>query len=169
TAVNYQLFDLASVQAISGPQGTLFGRNSTGGAILFVPNKPTEEFEASIDADLGNYNRREITAMLNVPVHEKLQVRLNAKTVRRDGVVENTLGRDLQSIGRDSFRASILFKPLDWLTNYTMVDGGDADETQFGHIMSGYPGGSCNFATFQPLFACFYGADLPAQLQIQQN
>ena len=43
-----QLFDMSSVQALSGPQGTLFGRKATGGAILFVPQKPTNEFEGSI-------------------------------------------------------------------------------------------------------------------------
>lgn len=140
-AVNYQLFDLASVQAISGPQGTLFGRNSTGGAILFVPKKPTDEFDASIDVGVGNYDRREVTAMVNLPLHDMVQVRLGGKMVRRDGIVENISGRDLQSQHRDSFRASVLFKPNDRLTNYTLIDGGDTDETQFGHITTGYPGG----------------------------
>jgi iron complex outermembrane receptor protein len=163
-AVNYQLFDLASVQAISGPQGTLFGRNSTGGAILFVPKRPTREFEASIDIGAGNYSRREGTATINLPLHDMVQVRLGGQMIRRDGIVENMLGRDLQSQHRDAFRASALFTPVEWLTNYTLVDGGNTDETQFGHITSGYPGGSCPTT----LFACFYGT-LPIQLQAEQE
>lgn len=164
-AVNFQLFDLASVQAVSGPQGTLFGRNSTGGAILFVPQKPTEEFGGSVDAGIGNYGRHEITATLNLPVSDALQLRLGGQTIRREGLVDNLSGRDLQSQHRDSFRVSALFKPTDWLTNYTLLDGGNTDETQFANITAGYPGGNCPSA----LFACFYGSALPEQLQAQQD
>jgi iron complex outermembrane recepter protein len=163
-AVNGQLFDLASVQAISGPQGTLFGRNSTGGAILFVPQKPTDEFQGFVDAGYGNHDRREVTATLNVPVSDRLQLRVGGQMLRRDGVVENTLGTDMQSQHRDSFRASALFRPLDWLTNYTVIDGNDTDETSFASITTGYVDGPCP----QVLFACFYGT-LPVQMQALQN
>jgi iron complex outermembrane receptor protein len=164
SGVDHQLFDLASVQAISGPQGTLFGRASTGGAILFVPQKPTKDFEGSIDVGAGNYSRYESTAVLNLPLTETLQARIGGQIIRREGVVENTEGNDLQSQRRDSFRFSLLFTPVEWLTNYTLFDGGDTNEAPFAAITTGYVNAPCPTS----LFACFYGT-LPARLQALQN
>src|SRR5690606_36214763 len=60
-AVDEQIWDLASVQALSGPQGTFFGRNSTGGAILFVPQRPTDEFSGFIEGGVGNFSSSQAT------------------------------------------------------------------------------------------------------------
>ena len=61
-------FDLQNVQALTGPQGTLFGLNATGGAILLEPKKPTNNYEASADLLLGSYNWRRITSTVNIPI-----------------------------------------------------------------------------------------------------
>src|SRR5687768_10755705 len=61
------LYDLDSVQALKGPQGTLFGKNSMGGAMVFTTKRPTFENEASIAIEAGNYDRRQATMMVNVP------------------------------------------------------------------------------------------------------
>src|SRR5690606_29280839 len=83
---NAQMFDLASVQVLKGPQGTLFGRSSTGGAILFTPQRPTDEFGGFLEQTLGEYNWRETSGALNVPLIEGvLSARLAANIVRRDG------------------------------------------------------------------------------------
>src|SRR5271154_3652282 len=58
-----QLWDLSSVQAVSGPQGTLFGRNSTGGDVLFVPQKPTEDFGGYAQVRYGSYNLTDAIAL----------------------------------------------------------------------------------------------------------
>jgi iron complex outermembrane receptor protein len=165
SAVNLQLFDLSSVQAISGPQGTLFGRNSTGGAILFVPQKPTKNFEGSIEGEYGNYNRYGVTGVLNIPVNDMLQIRLGTQVIRRDGVVKNTLGDDLQDIVRSAYRLGILFTPNDKLTNYTLIDSGHVGGHEFGSPTFHYPGGNCP-ATFA---ACVYGPTLLVTLQAQQD
>jgi iron complex outermembrane recepter protein len=164
SGADHQLFDLGSVQAISGPQGTLFGRASTGGAILFVPQKPSKDFEGSMDVGGGNYSRYEATAVLNLPLTDTLQARIGGQIIRRDGVVENTEGNDLQSQHRDAFRLSLLYTPLEWLHNYTLFDGGDTNEAPFAAITTGYVNAPCPTS----LFACIYGT-LPAQLQAQQN
>lgn len=65
-----QYFDLSSVQVLKGPQGTLFGRNTTGGAVLFVPQAPTDNFEGYVRAQLGNFDNRQIEAAVNVPLGE---------------------------------------------------------------------------------------------------
>src|SRR3546814_10611558 len=91
-AVNNQIWDLQSVQARAGPQGTLFGRNSTGGAILFVPRRPSDEWEGSIEVGYGNYDWKQATAVLNAPITEQIMLRVGGRLTRRDGVVKK-IGR----------------------------------------------------------------------------
>jgi iron complex outermembrane receptor protein len=136
--VEDQLWDLSSVQALSGPQGTLFGRNATGGAVLFVPQKPTDKFEGFVEGRYGNYNETGLTAVLNLPVNDMLQIRLGGKFQRRDGVVKNGLGPDLQSQNRDMARASILFTPTSWLTNYTVIDYSNRAEQPNANISTNF-------------------------------
>src|SRR2546425_217580 len=68
------LFDLQNVQVLKGPQGTLFGRNTTGGAILLVPKKPTDRLEGYVEGSLGDYNMHRIQAVLNVPLSDNIRV-----------------------------------------------------------------------------------------------
>src|SRR5882757_5674375 len=69
--------DLDNLQVLKGPQGTLFGRNTTGGAVVLEPARPTDELGGYIQAQTGNYSDREVEAVLNVPlVDDKLAVRL---------------------------------------------------------------------------------------------
>ncbi len=83
-------YDIASVDVLKGPQGTLFGASATGGAIVFRANKPTKDFDAWVWAQYGDYRRTQVTGMLNLPVNDALQVRLAADYVNRpDGFVKN--------------------------------------------------------------------------------
>lgn len=126
------LFDVQSVQVLKGPQGTLFGRNTTGGAILITPTKPNaSKVEGFVDAGIGNYNARNLTAAVNVPLSEdKLAMRLVADFVRRDGFVKNLSGRAaLGSRHSDSFRVSFLAAPNDIIENLTILDYSKIDET----------------------------------------
>lgn len=71
-------FDLQNVQVIKGPTGTLQGRNTTGGAILFVPKKPSADFGGYIEASTGNYKMRRVDGAINLPVSDALRFRLAA-------------------------------------------------------------------------------------------
>ena len=63
-------YDLQNVQVLKGPQGTLFGRNTTGGAVLFVPQKPTSELGGYVEASYGNYDMRRVEAAFNMPLND---------------------------------------------------------------------------------------------------
>lgn len=89
-----QYFDLASVQVLKGPQGTLFGRNTTGGAVLFVPAAPTSEFEGYVRAQLGDYQNRQLEAAINVPLGESVALRLAGFYWHRKGYTK-TVGGEL--------------------------------------------------------------------------
>ena len=87
-----ELFDLQNVQVLKGPQGTLFGRNTTGGAILLVPNRPTQEFEGYVEGSLGNYDMRRLQSVVNVPVTDDLAIRGGVDWQKRDGYLRNRSG-----------------------------------------------------------------------------
>ncbi len=123
-------FDLANVQILKGPQGTLFGRNTTGGAILFEPHRP--EFENSGYAKLtyGNYDYRELEAVMNISlVEDVFAIRLVGNVAKRDGFTQSVItGQKLDARDYQAYRASVLFRPFDGFENVTIVDGRDKDQ-----------------------------------------
>ena len=85
------LFDLDRLEILRGPQGTLFGRNSTGGSINIIPNKPViGSKEGSVELDLGNYNQRQLNVVQNIPVTDDIALRFTAMGVKRDGWINQT-------------------------------------------------------------------------------
>ncbi|MCT2399786.1 TonB-dependent receptor [Novosphingobium mangrovi (ex Huang et al. 2023)] len=84
--------DLQNVQVLKGPQGTLFGRNTTGGAVLLVPAKPTDLLEGNIEGTIGNYDQRRVQAALNVPLADTFKVRVAVDRNKRDGYMKNHSG-----------------------------------------------------------------------------
>jgi iron complex outermembrane recepter protein len=83
-------YDLASIQVLKGPQGTLFGRNATGGAVLISTGRPSNEFGGYVIGRLGNYNLRYIEGALNVPiVPDAVALRVAGVHHERDGFQRN--------------------------------------------------------------------------------
>ena len=119
--LGFQLFDLERVEVLKGPQGDLYGRNTTGGAINFITARPTQDFSASVDVNYGNFNLEEIGAEIGGGVTDTLAVRLAAHAISRDGwqtdVASNNLGgyteSKLGSIERQAVRFSALWTPSD--------------------------------------------------------
>ncbi len=117
------LFDLQNVQVLKGPQGTLFGRNTTGGAVLIVPQKPTSELEGYVEGSLGNYDMRRLQAVVNVPLADTFKVRLGMDRMRRDGYLRNRSGigpRDFADVNYWAFRGSVVADLTPNLENYTV-------------------------------------------------
>lgn len=83
------LFDLESIEVLRGPQGTLFGRNVTGGALNLRTKRPTEEFEAKIRAGLGSYDNREISALVSGPLTEEVSAKLSVMYKEHEGYWDN--------------------------------------------------------------------------------
>ena len=115
---NVSLFDVRSVQVLRGPQGTLFGRNTTGGAILIATNDPDfEGIHGSVGGGYGSFAKNRFTGVLNVPlVDDRLAVRFATERIRSDGFgFDETNGRDIATDGSDVFRGKILVQPTDEL------------------------------------------------------
>lgn len=86
-----QFYDISAVEVLKGPQGTQFGTNTTGGTISVRTNVPTDQFEGYAKAGYGNYDRRELEGMLNLPINDVLGFRLAGNYVKRDGYVRNLI------------------------------------------------------------------------------
>jgi iron complex outermembrane receptor protein len=80
-----RLFDVENLEVLRGPQGTLFGRNTTGGAIVTTSKKPTDEFSTEIEGGAGSYERYFLKGTLNTPITDKLYTQFNAFGVSEDG------------------------------------------------------------------------------------
>jgi iron complex outermembrane recepter protein len=117
-------YDLQSVQVLKGPQGTLFGRNSTGGAVLVTSTKPENRFGGYISGRLGNYDLRQIEGAINVPiVDDKVLLRVSGLIERRDGFQLNLFdGERVGDIERDAVRGSLTLNPTPALSNTLVVD-----------------------------------------------
>lgn len=85
------LFDLDRLEILRGPQGTLFGRNSTGGSINIIPAKPEiGSWFGSVEADMGNYNHRQETLIQNIPLNDKMALRITAMKQKQDGWIKQS-------------------------------------------------------------------------------
>lgn len=103
----FEVYDMQRIEVVKGPQATLFGTAASIGAISFITNKPTEEFEARLSLGAGNYGLTEIEGMVNGG-DEKAQARFAFVKKSRDGYVENTSGEaDLNGYDRLSIRPSL--------------------------------------------------------------
>ncbi|WP_186728743.1 TonB-dependent receptor [Sphingomonas panacisoli] len=115
-------FDLQNIQVLNGPQGTLFGQNTTGGAILFEPARPTNEFGGYMMGTYGSYNRLDVEGVINLPiVADKLLFRAGIQRQTREGFSHDvTSKRDYDNRDSTVYRASLIARPFSWLENYTV-------------------------------------------------
>ncbi|TGD75183.1 TonB-dependent receptor [Mangrovimicrobium sediminis] len=121
------LVDLARIEVLKGPQGTLFGRNATGGAIHLVTQDPVFEQEGRAKLSVGNYGRVDGELMWNQPLTDDLAVRVVAVSRNRDGYVENLNGTDLNDEDIQAIRGSLLWNPtpdtdVRWRLEYSELD-----------------------------------------------
>lgn len=85
TEVAGNFYDLSRVEAVLGPQGTLYGMNATGGAVNLITNKPTQDFGGYVQEELGDYNLRRTTGAINLPVTDTFALRAAFYDAKRDG------------------------------------------------------------------------------------
>jgi len=118
------LFDLQNVQVLKGPQGTLFGRNTTGGDVLLTPRKPTDNFEGYLEGSYGNYEMFRIQGVVNLPLASWARLRLGADRQTRDGYLHNVSGigpKKFADIDYMAFRGSLVLDITPELENYTIA------------------------------------------------
>ena len=121
-ALQTDFLDLERIEVLRGPQGTLFGQNSTGGAINVITQAPTTDgVFGSADLTVGDYNLIKARGAINIPVSETVSMRASLISNTRDGFTDNlTLGQDLDDANSLSARVRVLYEPSDnFRANFT--------------------------------------------------
>lgn len=112
------IFDVEQVEVLKGPQGTLFGRSTTGGAINFIANKPAREFQAGLTASYSRFDTTDIEAFVSGPVSDSFRYRLAARDIQRDkGWQYSNTNKDktLGEQDRSAYRLALEWEPTDAL------------------------------------------------------
>ncbi|MBR9871439.1 MAG: TonB-dependent receptor [Gammaproteobacteria bacterium] len=158
-----QVFDIERVEVLRGPQGTLFGKNTTAGAINFITKKPQFEKGGYLSAGIGSYNFRELQGAVELPiVEDRLSARLAFSTSSSDGHIENKNpdGRDLSGTDRDSFRLTLGYQDEDGLDANLRLFRTESNPVAIGAINEGLGAGGVNAAGVNPRINPFTGEKL---------
>lgn len=162
-ANNFAFFDVERIEVLRGPQGTLFGRNTTGGAVNIVLKKPSAEGGGFVEAAYGSFNERMLRATVDLPVSDRVLTKFSTYYIQNDGWLENTaVGDDFNDRDSKGFRAAVRFLPNDEFTWDLSLDYLDDTESAVrGRIEgddritetilpNGLPAAALSLANFQP-------------------
>ena len=131
----FQLFDIERVEVLRGPQGTLFGRNATGGLVHFLTKKPGDDVDAYGEVSYGSFDRVKAEAAVGGPVSDSLSLRLSGILDHHDDIVENRNGADVRDKREYGLRLQALFEPSDAVEFLVSARYGDRnnDGTPYSH------------------------------------
>jgi iron complex outermembrane receptor protein len=147
SGANFELFDVDQIQVLRGPQGTLFGRNATGGAIVISLTKPGQQAGGYLDLSYGAYDRVTLKGAVDLPINDELFTRTAVSIVKDRGYVDDVATGTHQNFHDDhGIRESILFKPSERVTWNATID---ASESMFNAEQnSPYGGVRVNYSGF---------------------
>jgi iron complex outermembrane receptor protein len=111
-SATFDFLDIAQLEVLRGPQGTLYGKNTTAGAINIKTNQPTFDFEGTAEVSLGNYEFKQARVAVSGPLSDTIAVRVAASATDRRGTIRNvTSNQDIQSLDNLGLRAQLLWQP----------------------------------------------------------
>ena len=137
--LNAALYDVDRIEVLKGPQGTLFGRNTEGGALNITTKKPSGQFHLDVTGGAGNYGSYKSEVHLDLPEYHDFSVKIDGVITARDGVVSNPLAgaSDFGAYNRRGVHAQVQWKPTDHFTaNYSYDTGHDESTTLYQNLIS---------------------------------
>ncbi len=143
--LNAALFDVERIEVLKGPQGTLFGRNTEGGALSIVSKAPTGEFGGRIEGGIGNLGAHNASIHLDLPAVAGFSVKLDGVLQRQGAVTNNTLAGQagFGFYNRRGLRAAVRWKPTDTITNDFSYDVARDENTPFYSQLLNYNPNNC--------------------------
>lgn len=138
TGAGFQLFDFERVEILRGPQGTLFGRNATGGLVHYVTRRPTQETEGYIKGTFGDFSQIDVEGAIGGGITDSISGRLSFNSSNHDGIITNNAGNDLADNDVWAVRGQLLFDLGDSSELLLNVRAAELDNTNgpFDHSSS---------------------------------
>jgi len=134
-SATFDFLDVAQIEVLRGPQGTLYGKNTTAGAINIQTNQPTFDFEGRAEVSVGNYNFQQARVAVSGPLSEKVAARIAFSGTSRNGTIRNVVtGEDIQSLDNIGLRAQLLWEPTDSLKIKLVGDYNKQDAVCCGSV-----------------------------------
>ena len=134
-SATFDFLDVAQIEVLRGPQGTLYGKNTTAGAINITTNQPSFDFEGRAEVSLGNYEFRQARLAISGPLSEKVAARVAFSGTSRSGTIRNvTSGEDIQSLDNIGVRGQVLSEATDNLKVTLVGDYNKQDANCCGSV-----------------------------------
>ena len=135
SAAGAALFDMERVEVLKGPQGTLYGRNATGGLVHLISAKPTEEVSGFADLQIAENSRVRLEGAIGGPLSDNTQARISVLRLQNDSYFENRIGEDLRETESTHLRAQIQSQLTDKLFANFSLNWGEFDNaaSAYGH------------------------------------
>ena len=135
---NVALFDVERIEVLRGPQGTLYGRNTTGGAISVIMKKPSDTMKGYVEAGAGNWGKTMMRGSIDLPLSDNVLTKFSAYYVDTDGYLENrTDGKDYNEADLTGIRAALRWLISDSMTWDIAVDGGKSEVANIHGFLDG--------------------------------
>lgn len=137
-AATFDFIDVERIEVLRGPQGTLFGKNTTSGALNITTRKPSFKPGANFEVSYGNYGYIQAKSSITGALSKKLAARLSFSGTQRDGIVENIhTGKSTNDMNNLGLRAQLLFKPSDNISILLAADNSRQRPDGYAQVVAG--------------------------------
>jgi iron complex outermembrane receptor protein len=160
------LYDVANIEVLKGPQGTLFGRNTEGGAVNIVTKRPSGQFKMNTTAGFGNYGSYQASTHIDLPEVANISAKFDGVVSYRGGMVDNPLpsALDFNSYDKRGFRFELLWKPAsNFSADFALDNSYDATSTLYQQLLS--PGAGLAATTTAAAIPANRLANIPGLVQ----